>query len=167
MSKIRGELYEGTLTIDLGHLRGILFDVARGALRGLRREQPGMLGVIAELAAQFESQGSAAGISREAYARFLRCTDRLAEIRAVRGTIDKLSEVLKESEAIYEHERENAISQMADAVRSTARREANPGILAPFEKLLRYNSQLAEKAVKARRKNIADAASAKTSEDAG
>lgn len=59
---------------------------------------------------------------------------------------EKVLEVLKESEALYEHERENTISQMADAVRSTAKRESNPGLLAPFEKLLRYNSQIADKA---------------------
>lgn len=165
MSNVPSEHYNGTLTVDLSHLRGILFDVARGAMRGLRREQPGMEEVVKELAVEVEARGTSAGITKDVYDRFLRSTDNLAKIRAVRGTIDKLSEVLKESEAMYEHERENAVSQMADAIRSTAKRESNPGIMAPFEKLLRYNSQLADKAAKARRKNAAEAAGA--SEEAG
>lgn len=161
MSEIPHERYSGTFSVDLEHLRGTLYDIARGALRGLRREQPGMEDVIRELATQVAHYGDEAGISRSAYARFLQATDKLAKIRAVRGTVDKLAEVLKESEAVYENERENAISQMADAVRSTAKRENNPGILAPFERLLRYNAQLAEKALKARRKNAAQAVSLK------
>lgn len=167
MSNVPNERYSGTFVVDLNHLRGILYDVARGAMRGLRREQPGMDGVVEELAAQISKKGAAAGISPDAYSRFLHCTDNIAKIRAVRGTIDKLSEVLKESEAMYEHERENAISQIADAIRSTAKRESNPGIMAPFEKLLRYNSQLADKALKARRKNASDAASSQLPDEAG
>lgn len=158
MSSVPSEPYNGTLTVDLSHLRGILVDVTRGALRGLRREQPGMESVIEELSIEVKARGDSAGITKDVYARFVRATDNLAKIRAVRSTIDKLSEVLKESEAMYEHERENAVSQMADAIRSTAKRESNPGIIAPFEKLLRYNSQLADKAAKARRKNAAEAA---------
>jgi hypothetical protein len=159
MSNASSERYVGTLVIDLAHLSGILYDVARGALRGLRRERPGVVDVIAELAAQFPTMGAAAGISPSAYARLTQATEHLAKIRAQRGAVDKLAEVLKESEALYEDERETAISQMADAIRSTAKREKNPGLSAPFERLLRYNSQSADKAVKTRRKKAAHGAS--------
>jgi hypothetical protein len=163
MSNTSNERYVGTFLIDLTHLSGLLYDIARGAMRGLRRERPGLVEVIAELATQFPAVGAAAGISPNAYARFAQATEHLAKIRAERGAVDKLAEVLKESEALYENERENAISQMADAVRSTAKREKNPGLSAPFEKLLRYNSQTADKAVKTRRKKTA----ANTSEPEG
>lgn len=159
MSNVPTERYRGPFVIDLNHLSGILLDMARGAMRGLRREQPGIEGVIEELDKEIAKNGPAAGIAPSTYARFREATENLSKIRAVRGVVDKAAEVLRESEALYEHERENAISQMADAIRSTSKREGNIGITAPFEKLLRYNSQLAEKALKSRRRNAALAAS--------
>lgn len=167
MSNVPGEPYSGPHTIDLNHLRGMLFDVVQGGISRLRREKPGLLAVIQELNASFPTYGSSAGIAKDVYARFLLYTDNITRIRAVRGTVEKVLEVLKESEAKYEHERENTMSQMADAVRSTAKRESNPGLLAPFERLLRYNSQIADKAAKTRRKNAADAAGVEPPEEAG
>src|SRR5690606_24220892 len=114
--------------------------------------QPGIDEVIHELETELPRRGAEAGIPDSVYKRFCQYTSHLEKIRAVKAPLEKLLEVVKESEIRYEHERENTISQMADAVRSTAKRQSNPGILAPFEKLLRYNSQLAEKAVKSRRK---------------
>jgi len=165
MSNVPGEPYSGPYTIDLNHLRGLLIDVAKGGISRLRREQPGISAVVEELNASYPKHGRAAGIPNEVYSRFLQYTDHITRIRLVRGTVEKLLEVLKESEATYEHERENTISQMADSVRSTAKRESNQGILAPFEKLLAYNSQIANKAAKTRRKN--EAGSAEPTDDAG
>ena len=157
MSNVPGEPYNGPFFVDLNHLRGILVDLPRGGTRHLRREQPGMDAVIQELKNEVPRRGAEAGIPESAYRRFLECTSHLEKIREVKGWLEKMLEVVKESEARYEHERENSVSQIADAVRSTARREGKSGILAPFEKLLRYNSQLAEKAWKSRRQNAAHA----------
>lgn len=166
MSNVPGEPYSGPLAFDLSYMRGLLFDIVISNTARLRREQPGVETVVQELDNSVAVHGAPAGVSGDVYARFLRFNDNLAKIRAVLGPLEKLLEVLKESEAKYEHERENTISQMADAVRSTAKRESNPGILAPFEKLLRYNSQVAAKAAKTRRKNTAEAEAAPP-EDAG
>jgi hypothetical protein len=49
---------------------------------------------------------------------------------------------------------------MVDAVRSTAKRNKNKAIVAPFEKSIRYTSQAADKAVKTRNKKAAAKANA-------
>ena len=167
MSNVPGEPYSGTFFIDLNHLRGILFDVARGGLRGLRREQPGIDEVIHELETELPRRGAEAGIPDSVYKRFCQYTSHLEKIRAVKAPLEKLLEVLKESEAKYEHERENTISQMTDSIRSTARRESNPGLLAPFERLLKYNSQIADKAAKTRRRNTTTARTEEPTDEAG
>ena len=69
--------------------------------------------------------------------------------------LEKALEVVRESKAKRIHDRENTISQIVDAVKSTAQRTGSKEILAPFEKTLRYNSQIAEKAAQTRRKNAA------------
>jgi hypothetical protein len=111
------------------------------------------------------SRGIAEAISLDVYAHFVACTENLEKLRAARIVVDKLAEILEESEAFYEHEREADISIIADAVRSAARRK-DDSIRAPFAKTLKYNSQVAEKAVKTRRKNAQAAAQAQPGEPA-
>jgi len=87
--------------------------------------------------------------------------DKAEQVRRYRLAFAKINEVLAESEALYEDQREHALSQIVDAVKSTAKRNKNKGIRAPFEKSIRYTQQAAEKAVKTRKKNAAEKAARK------
>src|SRR5262249_12021988 len=125
--------YQGPLTVDLTAIAAILLDLVPGALRGCRREQKGFNEVAEELSKSVPAVGTAVGIPQEAYAHFLSCTDKINQLRAIKGVILKLAEVVEESEARYEHERETALSLLADSVRSAARRK-DASFLALFEK---------------------------------
>lgn len=149
--------YTGPFAVDLQPLSSILVDLKPGAMRFLRSEQEGIGEVVEELKQNVPVLGAKAAISPDVYAHLVTCTSNLEKIRAVRALVDKLAEILEESEALYEHEREADISIIADAVRSAARRK-DDSIRASFERTLKYNSQIAEKAVKTRRKNAQAAA---------
>ena len=129
-------------------------------MRGLRREQPGLDNVIAELQAGVPVLGAKAAISADVYSNFEKTHALILKIRAARVLVDKAAEVLAESEAYYEDQRESDITLMVTAVRTSARVK-DESILASFEKTLAYNAQSAMKAVKTRQKNAkAEAAEA-------
>lgn len=148
--------YTGPQTIDLAEIVEFLVDLAPGALRGLRREQQGMASVVSELAAGVPALGVKAGISSDVYASFKKTHEIIVKIRAARLVVDKLAEVLLESEGYYEDQRESDITLIAAAVRASARRR-DQSIRASFEKTLTYNAQVAMKGIKTRRKNAAEA----------
>ncbi|MEO7327072.1 MAG: hypothetical protein ABI193_00735 [Minicystis sp.] len=153
MSQVNAQLYPGPFQVDLAALDGTLYDLPPGEMQYLRVEREGMPLVVAELAQSVPAVGVAAGVPPEVFTHVNQCTDRLQQIRSFRLTIAKLAEVLLESEAKYEHERENDLSIIADAVRSVAHRKGDPALLAAFEQTLKYCAQTAEKGVKTRKKN--------------
>ncbi len=155
MSTGTGQAYSGPTTFDLTAIVSILVDQPPGALRGMRRDQPGIDDVIRELADAVASHGAEAGVPAEAYQRFLDGTDKLAQVRQNSAALLKMAEVLKETEATFENQREQALSQMVDAVKSTVKRTKNAAIQAPFEKSIRYTQQTSDKGVKTRIKNKA------------
>jgi len=144
--------YAGPVLVDLTALTGFLVDLPRGGKQRLRRERPSFDKVEKELAQSIPAHGTTAGIPAAPYDHFVECTERLKQIREAKHLVAKLAEVLDESEAHYEHERETDISHIADAVRSAAHRK-NRSLTAHFEETLRYNSEPGEKAVRTRRKN--------------
>ncbi|WP_156339233.1 hypothetical protein [Chondromyces crocatus] len=154
--------YAGPLSHDITALAPILVDLAPGSLRGLRAEQPGLHEVLAELTKSLPIFGDAAGVGPQLHQELTTCNDNLARIRAAQSVVAKWREVLDESYAYYAHEREVVIGQVADAVKSSARRK-DTSLLAPFEKTVAYNSQVGLRAAKTRKKNadaaIADGAS--------
>jgi hypothetical protein len=155
--------YIGPQTIDLADIASFLVDLPAGGLRGLRREQPGMAGVVSELAAGVPALGAKAAISADVYASFKETHELILKIRAARLLVDKVAEVLLESEGYYEDQRESDVTLIATAVRTSARRK-DESIRAAFEKTLTYNAQAAMKAVKTRRKNAAEAEAAAKAE---
>lgn len=158
--------YTGPETIDVAAIASRLVDLAPGAMRGLRREQPGLDAVVAELQAGIPVLGAKAAISSDAYAVFLDTHALIGKIREARLFVGKLSEVLEESEAYYEDQRESDITLMATAVRMSVRHK-DPSLGAAFEKMLTYNSQIALKAVKTRRKNAEAEAGSSSGKPAG
>ncbi|MFT3770762.1 MAG: hypothetical protein QM820_35510 [Minicystis sp.] len=148
-SPVEGQPYVGPHYADITALMGKLIDLPRGAMSGLRAEQPGMTEVITEL----EGAAPTLPAVAEPYAEFVQHTATIAQIRAARVIVDKMAEVLEESEAKYTHERENALSMIVDAVKSSAKRKTGAGLLAAFEDTIAYVAQAALKAAQTRKKN--------------
>lgn len=147
---VQGQLFVGTLVADVTTLGDKLFDLPPGEMQRLRREQEGMAEVVSEL----ESTASTLPAAAAPYAEFVEKTATLQKIRAARVIADKISEVLAESEAKHEHERENALSMLVDVVKSTAKRTGDKAVLATFEKSVAYVAQTGVKAAKTRKKNL-------------
>ena len=150
--------YTGPLSFDVTPVAAILVDLPPGDLRGMRRQQAGMSDVIAELSDSVPALGASAGVAEDVYQRFVESSNKVEQVRRYRLGLAKLVEVLIESEALYEDQCEQALSQIVDAVKSTAKRSRNQGIRAPFEKSIRYTQQAAEKGLKTRKKNAAEKA---------
>jgi hypothetical protein len=101
-----GQPYTGALAFDLNPVASILIDLPPGGMRGLRRQQPGMPDVITELATAVPNEGAAAGVPMDVYQRFVDSTDKVDRVRKHRLALLKAAEVLAESEAVYEDQRE-------------------------------------------------------------
>jgi len=153
MAKMDGPKYTGSLIVDLTSVKDDLIDLAPGAMKGARAEQDGMAEVKKELAEAMPGHGEAADIPPHVYQRFLDRTAKLEKIQEKKLEVAKAMEVLNETAVKLENDVEDDISVMAKAAQSTAARQKNPGLAAPFEVTIRYNSQGAEKALKTRRKN--------------
>ena len=144
-------MFTGTLVADVTTLGGKLFDLPPGELPKLQREKEGMGGVVDELL----TAAPTLPVVADPYAKFTAHTALLAQIRAARVVVDKIAEVLAESEAKYEHERENALGMIVDAVKSAAKRSGGAALKAAFEKTLAYVAQTGVKAAATRKKNAA------------
>lgn len=151
MPEVQGHPYTGPLTIDVTVLGPKLIDLPPGGKQNLLTEKEGIDDVVNELNSAVPS--AAAAVPADAYKVFVETTDDIAKIRAVRAIVDKLAEVLDETEAKKVHERETAVGLIVDAVSSNARRKRDPSLLAPFEKTLAYKAQTADKAAKTRKRN--------------
>jgi hypothetical protein len=153
MSKsINAQPYTGPLTVDATALAGKVVDLPPGTMAHMRTEQPGVDKVLAELVVAVPTLGAAA---QEPYSAVLTNTTDLTAIRQRRIAAQKLTEVLVESEARCEHERENALAMLVDLARSAAKRKADPSILAGVETTVKYVTQSAAKAASTRKKNAA------------
>jgi hypothetical protein len=159
--------YNGPLAIDVTELKNDLVDLPPGGTQGLKREKDGFEGVLGELQKAKAGALSTAGIATEIVTRIEARTAKLDEIRKKRAEVEKLAEVLRETEVDLENAREGDVALVAKSVQ-TAVKHVDAGIGANFETTLRYYSQIADKAVATRRKNAEakDAPTAPGTEDA-
>lgn len=153
MSNTMGAPYAGPLDISLQDVKDHLIDLPKNATQRLRAEKDDFADVVTELAKSIPIHGEDAGIPKKVYQTFLDNTAVIDKLSISESELEKALEVVRETKAKKVHERENSISQMVDAVKSTAQRTDNKGILGPFETTVRYNAQIAEKAAQTRRKN--------------
>lgn len=166
MAIINGPKYAGPFILDLSDVQDDLVDVPEGGLRGARGEQEGMDKVLEELAKAIPAHGDTANVSPQAYKRVLAATDSLGRLRAKEIQLAKALEVCRESRAKKENDREDDIALIAQAAQKAAETAKNPGIAAPFEQTIRYNSQIADKAAQTKKKN-AEAKAEEAKEAAG
>lgn len=153
MGIVTGTTYSGLKKLDLTDVEDDLRDLPPGATKGMRAEQEGMVGVVDELARSVPLLGEKAGIPPKVYQRFVHATEVIGKLRTHEADLEKALEVVRESRAKSEHDRENDISMVVDSVKSTGHRTGDRALLAAFEKTIKYNAQTAEKAAKTRRKN--------------
>jgi hypothetical protein len=162
---VLSKLFTGQTIIDVSSMSAYLHDVAAGGMRVLKREQEGFSDVTSELAESFATYAGQVGVAQAVYDRFLLNTSRIQQLRAAREIVDKLAEVLEESEAKLEDEREADIGIIVSAVRKAAQLK-DASLLAPFEKTIRYHGQVGLRAMKTRRKNAAAEAEAQAEAEA-
>ncbi len=153
MATVIGKPYPGPFRVDLDDVKDDLVDLPDGAMRGFRAEQEGIDGVTEELAKSMPAYGEDAGISPKVYARFIESTEKIEKLWKHELELEKALEVVRETRAKREHDRENDISMLVDSVKSTAQRTGDRALLAGFERTIKYNGQIAEKAAQTRRRN--------------
>ena len=144
--------FTGKLLIDATSSSSLIFDLAPGATRSLKREQDGIEGVLIELPTALTQHAKALNVANDAIVQFDVATTNINVLRALLADAEKLVEVLRESVAFHEDAREADFSMLADIVKSAAARK-DPAIAAAFEKLLKYVAQVGVKAAATRRKN--------------
>src|SRR5262245_37658210 len=106
----------GALKLDLSDMAPDLVDLAPGAMRGIKREHKGFPAVMKEITGNQEAFGKRAGISTEDVEKLLALTAIIARIREARPAVAKLSEILLESEAYYEDQRESLLNVLGISV---------------------------------------------------
>lgn len=144
--------YIGTGVINVTPIASELVQLKDGEMQGCQRQKPGVEEVQAELKLAMPVYGAMAGIHPNVYQDFEKKTDLLTQIRAAKLEVGQLYEALCESEVFYEDVTERDLIRMSKMVVDTAHHDNNPGLLAVFEKTLKYRSQYAEKAAATRRK---------------
>lgn len=153
MAAHSGIPYAGPVQFSLVDCKDDLIDLPHDALRFLRNAKPGIDIVRTELEQSVPVHGDAAGVTTEMHDQFVADTQLIEKLRAHEIVLAKALEVVRETLAQKEHDRENTLSHIADRVKSTAQRSGNASILAPFQQTLQYNAQYAAKAAETRRKN--------------
>jgi hypothetical protein len=154
--------YTGPAKVDATPLASLLVDLPKGARKGLRTALPGIDGVVAELGAAMPADGAEAGIPPSLYTAFANGCTNIANLTQLWQTTAKLAEVMEETLALLQDTREQQLSQMGDAIRSTAKRTKSDAVKAPFQKTLAYLGQYAVKGVKTRQEKKAQTAAAAT-----
>jgi hypothetical protein len=144
--------FQGDVVIDLQPIKPVLIDAVPGATRGLRREKSGIEKALSEIKQNIPPSADLLGVSPAIGERAAVLTERLALIREARARVDKLAEVLAETEAFIEDEREGEIGHIVSSVRRAAIRK-DPAVVALFEETIRYHGQIAMRAHKTRLKN--------------
>lgn len=145
--------YIGPHTLDMSALQGKLVDVEEGGMQGFRADMPNFQPMALSLAEAMPLHGAAAGIPQDVYDHFVMCNTTVDKIDELLAVAAKQVEVLRESRAFYVDARQNDVALMVDAMRSRAQRRKSTTLLVPFEQVLAYYSQNAEKAMQTRKKN--------------
>ena len=153
MATVTGKPYPGPFVFNLENVAGDLIDLPDGALKGLRAQQDGLVGVLGELARSVPARGEEAGVSNRVYARIVENTGKIDALAQHERDLEKAREVVRETRRKLEHDREHDIGLVADVVKSTAQRTGDTALIAAFEQTIRYQGQNAAKAAQTRRKN--------------
>lgn len=149
----------GELHIDASDLASFIVDLQDGATRGMRTEQENFPEVLGEIAANQASLGDKAGITASDYGDLQLANERIAQIDVFLPAARKLVEVLEESRARLDDQRQRAVHGFARSVEDRAKtRDDGATLLAKYEKTRAYRSAIGVKALKTRLKNAKESA---------
>ncbi|UQA57781.1 hypothetical protein [Polyangium aurulentum] len=143
----------GVLSIDCSFIAPFVVDLPPGARRGLRVEQEGFEDVVNEILANQPIHGDEAGVTKTDHEAFTVANQRIAQIDAFLPAARKLVELLEETRAALDDQRQRQVSAIADAVEGRAKVHKTGHLLAKYEKTRAYRSAVGFKAAKTRRKN--------------
>ncbi len=153
MALIQGPAYTGPLSTDLGDVKDVLVDLPPGELQGVRNQQPGITGVLAELAHALPQYGDAAEVHGAFHSRIAKASVDIDKLEQHELVLKKQLEVVQETKAQLINNREYDIGAVAAKVAESATRQKKPELMAVFEKTLHYRSQVGLKAFATRKKN--------------
>jgi hypothetical protein len=142
----------GDLVIDASSLKEDLRTVPPGDLAGIRTEQDGYDDVQAEMVSNQEDFGEMAGIPDSDITELVALTEKINRIRGYRRALDRLAQIMADSERFHDNRRHQIISSSASAVDKRSRREGYRMLLKKYEKTRAYRSAAAEKAVRTRQR---------------
>jgi hypothetical protein len=149
------------LAIDCKPLAPFLVDLPPLARRGMVAEQEGFSDVVAEIIANQAKYGDKAGITKSDMDDFTLANDQIALIDARLPAALKLVEILEETRAKLDDQRQRHVSAIANSVERRAKVRGDNELLAKYEKTRTYRSAIAVKAAKTRSKKAkAEAAKA-------
>jgi hypothetical protein len=151
----------GTLVFDLSSMQGFLVDLARGDKRGMRTAQEGWSEVVLEIYGNQPQYGELAGITATDFQRFHTLNDQYDQIMANLPALEKLVEMLRETRAAVDDQRQRLASAFAQSAESRAKASGgDTTLLARYEKTCTYRSSIADKAARTRKKKAELAAAA-------
>lgn len=142
----------GSLSIDCTSLASFLVDLPPGGMRGFLSEQPGFSEAIAEILANQPTIGMKAGIQPNEITNLVAQNEKIAEIDAVLPAVEKLLEMLVETRAALDNERQREVYAIAAAVEAKAKGTQGATLRAKYEKTRAYRSAIGIKAAKTRKK---------------
>src|SRR5262245_37550529 len=136
----------GTLLIDATPFADFIVDLPPGARQGLRCEQDGYGEAVAEVVSNQPVWGDQAGITTGDFTQLTLANERIAKIDALLPAARKMVEVLEETRALLDDQRQRQMSAIATAVEGRAKVQRKPELLAKYEKTRAYRSAIAIKA---------------------
>src|SRR5262245_4156545 len=129
-----------TLLIDASPFAEFVVDLPPGGKLGLQTQQDGYAEVVAEVVSNQAVWGNQAGITVGDFEQFTLTNERIAKIDALLPAARKLVEVLDETRAVLDDQRQRQISAMATSVEGRAKVLRKAELLAKYEKTRAYRS---------------------------
>lgn len=140
------------LSVDATDLT-FLVDIEPGARLGLRSAQPGFDQVVKEIKANQIVKNGASVIPDATYQELMLAEERIALIDAKLPAAHKLFEMMEETRALLDDQRQRVVSAIASMAEAQAKAFGDSGILARYAKTRAYRSAAALKAARTRRRN--------------
>lgn len=145
----------GNLVVDARGLAEFIVDLEQGKMQGLRTEQKGYAEVVTELVSNQREFGEQAGITQTDIERLVELNRRVAMVDQYLPAVRKMLELLTETRAVCDDERQRLVSAFGQSVDARAKASRNPTLLAKYERTRDYRSAIANKGAKTRKKNAA------------
>lgn len=142
----------GELSIDATDLT-FLVDLEPGARARLRSAQPGLGDTLAEIEANQIVGNGASLVPEPTFRELMLVGERIGQIDAKLPAVSKLAEMMVETRALLEDQRQRLISAVAAMVEAQGKALGDSAILARYEKTRAYRSAIAIKALRTRRRN--------------